>query len=112
MWAGPAVGDAVENVGDARVHQQVGGHAGVVGQGFDGDQVPRSDGENQFEARIEIAPVHGRQACRQPVDGRRFGTAEHHRTIMPASRNGVASSKHRRQQIYYCQASIKSCQWN
>ena len=53
MRAGAAVADAVENVGDARVHQQVGCIAGVVGQAFDGDQVSGSDGENRFEARVE-----------------------------------------------------------
>jgi hypothetical protein len=31
---------------------------------------------------------------------------------MPVRRDGVASSQHTRQQIYYCQASIKFCQRN
>ena len=40
MGAGTAVGDAVEDIGDARVHQQVGCIAGVMGQGVDRHQVP------------------------------------------------------------------------
>ena len=103
MRAGATVGDAVEDVGDARVHQQVGCVAGVVGQGLDGHQVSRGDGEYRLQARIEVAPVHGRRRRRQPVDGGGCGRAEHHRTIMPVGRDAVAPSKHTRQQIYYCQ---------
>ena len=40
MGARAAVGDAVEDIGDARVHQQVGCIACVVGQGVDRHQVP------------------------------------------------------------------------
>ena len=39
MRAGTTVSDAVEDVGDARVHQQVGCVAGVVSQGLDRHQV-------------------------------------------------------------------------
>jgi len=112
MRAGTSVGDAIEDFTDARVHQQVGRVAGVVGQGFDRHQVSRGDGENRLEARVEVAPVDGRRGGRQPVDGDGCGGAEHHPVIMPASRDGVASSEHTRQQIYYCQASIKFCQRN
>ena len=112
MRAGTSVGDAIEDFADARVHQQVGRVAGVVGQGFDRYQVPRGDGENRLEARVEVAPVDGRRGPRQPVDGGGCGGAEHHPVIMPVRRDGVASSEHTRQQIYYCQASIKFCQRN
>ena len=68
MRSGPTVGDAAENVGDARVHQQVWGVAGVVGQGLDGHQVSRRDGQHGLQSRVEVAPVHGRRRG-QPVDG-------------------------------------------
>ena len=110
MRSGPTVGDAAENVGDARVHQQVWGVAGVVGQGLDGHQVSRRDGQHGLQSRVEVAPVHGRRRRGQPVDGGGCGMAEHHRTIMPVGRVVVFLTKHTRQQIYYCQPQIKSRQ--
>jgi hypothetical protein len=68
--AGAAVGDAVENVADARVHQQVGCIACVVGQCLDRHQVPRGDGEYRLQARVEVAPVHGRRRRDELMDGR------------------------------------------
>ena len=40
MGARAAVGDAVEDIGDACIHQQIGCIACMVGQALDGHQVP------------------------------------------------------------------------
>jgi hypothetical protein len=103
MRARPPVGDAVENVRDARIHQQIRCIAGVVGQRLDGHQVPRGDGDGRLGTWIEVPPVHGRRGSRQPVDGRGCGGREHHPVIMPVGWCGVLPSTHTRQQIYYCQ---------
>lgn len=81
VW--PAVGDLIEDGGDAGVHEEVGGVARVVGQRLELHEIPRGDGDHRLESGIEETPVHRR---------RRGGEEVVHPAIMPADeRVGAAT---------------------
>jgi hypothetical protein len=62
---------------DARVHQQVGRVAGVMGERLDLHQVTRGHGQHRCEVGIEVTPVHGLRRRRQRMQARAHaGTAD------------------------------------
>jgi hypothetical protein len=78
VGAGTTVVHAIEDVGDAGVHQQIRRVTGVVGESLDGHQIPRPDGKHRWQPRVEKAPVHRRGSGREAMDRRG------HVKIMPA----------------------------